>query len=249
MRELAGRLTVHTYALDAHTLKKARHDDAADRIDRVKGNLEACSTDCIHIHSGKSKNCIKMSICKILFLDHAKVIDLSEVEIFSLCTCKNSCAFRCIEEFSLLIEKLQGVPLLRIMRRRKDDAAVRLFENHGHLCRRRRTESGFHYIDSARDQSTAHKMLDHITGKTRILAHNHLVTLAARLRTTLAHLLAICICKLHYIKWRKALARSASDRATNSGNRFYKCHNLAKLHFYECNYKLNITFAPQTDKR
>jgi hypothetical protein len=56
-----------------------------------------------------------MCIGKVLFLDVTKRINVSEVELLSLSACEDGSTLLCVKELTLLIEKLKGVPLLRVM--------------------------------------------------------------------------------------------------------------------------------------
>ena len=57
-----------------------------------------------------------MRICKVFFFDIAKRINVSEVELLSLGACQDGSTFLRVQEFTLFIEKLKGVPLLRVVR-------------------------------------------------------------------------------------------------------------------------------------
>ena len=115
MGELTCRLTVHAHALYSHALEKTRHDDAADRIDSIESYLEMSVSHGFHIHCRKSKDSIKMIICKISFLYITEAVNIRKVEILALSTFENGGTFLGIEEFAFLVEKFEGIPLLRIM--------------------------------------------------------------------------------------------------------------------------------------
>ena len=211
MSELTCRIAVYANTLYTHTLEKAWHNDAAYRVHSVKGNLETCCTYSLYVNSRKLENRIKMCVCKILLLDDTKVVNLCEIEVFCLCASKNGSTFSRIEELTLLVEKLEGVPLLRVVRSCEDDTSVCLFEYNRHFCSRSRAKASLHYIHSASDEGTADELLYHIAGKTCVLSYNNLIALSRRLWSALAHLLAVCIAELYDIKWRKSLARCTAD--------------------------------------
>ena len=152
-----------------------------------------------------------MCISEVLLLDLSEVIHLCECEVLSLSACKHRCTLCRIKELTLLVEELEGVPLLRVMRSCKDDTSVSLFENHSHLCRRSRAESSLHNVNAASDQCSAHKVLDHVAGKTCVLTYNDLIALSRRLWSALAHLLAISVSELYNVKRRESLARCTAD--------------------------------------
>ena len=229
MCKLACRFTVYAYTFNSHTLKQTRHDDSADRVDSIKGNLESGLPDCLHIYCRKLKHRIDMSIGEILFLNNSKRINIRKVKVLSLGTRQNSRSFFRVKELSPLVKELKSIPLLRIVRGCKDDTSVCLFKHDSHFSGRSGSEAGLHDIHTAGDKSSAHKLLHHITGKTRILADYHLIPRVTGLRTTFPHLFTISVCELYNIKRRKALARSATYGSADSGNGFDQCHILKFL--------------------
>ena len=67
------------------------------------------------IACGESKDGIKMLIGKVSFLDISERIHICKCKVLLFSTLKDRSTFLRIEEFSLLVEKLEGIPLLRIM--------------------------------------------------------------------------------------------------------------------------------------
>ena len=216
MCEFACRLAVYAHTLYAKSFKKTRHDDAANRVYSIKGNLEMRISDCLHIHFRKCKHSIKVSVCVVLLLDYAKVIDLCETKVLSLSTLKDGSTFLCIEELALLVKEFECIPLLRIVGSGKDDASVRLLEHNRHFSGRSGGKTCLHHVHAAGDQCSADKLLHHVTGKTCVLSDYNFISLTLRLRKTLAHLLTVGICKLHDIQRRKALTRSAANCSANA---------------------------------
>ena len=90
-----------------------------------------------------------MSICKFLLLDYSEIIYCSKCKVFFLGTLENCRTFCRIKELTFLIEKLEGVPLLWIMRSSKDDTSISLLKNNGHLCSRSRSKTCLDYINTA----------------------------------------------------------------------------------------------------
>ena len=149
MGKLSCRFAVHANALDSHTLKKSRHDDAAYRIDGIESHLESGLAHSLDIDCRKRQHRIKMLIGKVTFFNISKRIHIRECEILSFGTFKNRRTFLSVEELSFLIKKLEGIPLLWIMGSRKDDSSVSFFENHRHFSCRSRGEACLHHIHAA----------------------------------------------------------------------------------------------------
>ena len=165
-----------------------------------------------------------MSIGKILFLNDTKRVNICKAEILSLSTCQNSCALFCIQELTLLVKEFESIPLLRIVRCRKDDTSICLFKHHCHFRCRSGSKTCLHHIHTAGNQRSADKLLHHISGKTGILADNNFISFAVSFRTTLSHLLAVSVSELYNVERRKPLARSAAYGSADAGNGFDQCH-------------------------
>ena len=116
----------------------------------------------LHINCRESEDCIKMLVREISFLDISERIYIGECKVLLLSTLKDRSAFLSVKELSLLIKKLEGIPLLRIMGSCEDDTSVSIFKHYSHLCGRSRSKACLHNIDTACYEGTAHKLLYHI---------------------------------------------------------------------------------------
>ena len=115
MGEIAVRIAVHAYALDSHSLEKPRHYYSADGVDSIQNHLEAGGPDCLHIDVFQFQHLVQMPVGKVFLRDGSDGIDVCKLEVPGLGAVQNCLTLSGIEELSLLIEKLQGVPLPRVV--------------------------------------------------------------------------------------------------------------------------------------
>ena len=133
MGEVSCRFAVELDAFHAQPLEKTWHDDAADRVDGVQDDLEPGSGDGFLVHLFQRQDSIQVHVGIVLFRNLAKAVDPGEIESFSFSEVQDSLAFGSSEEFSLVIQQLEGIPLPRVVGGGQDDASVGSGESHSHL--------------------------------------------------------------------------------------------------------------------
>ena len=138
--------------------------------------------DGLDIHSLKRQDRVQMLVGVVVFRDVSKIVHIREIEVLGGGKVEYGLALGGGQELSLVVQKFEGVPLPRIVRGRKDDAAVGLGERHGQLRGRRGGETCPHHIHATGHESPHDKVLDHPAGQPRVLADNDLVLSAVWLR-------------------------------------------------------------------
>ncbi len=76
-----------------------------------------------------------------------------------------------IKKFTILIQKLQSVPLCRIVACRQYYSSAGIFFNHGNFSSRRCGQSNVNHIKSHRHESAAYQLAYHRAGNTRITSY------------------------------------------------------------------------------
>ena len=180
--ELPGRLAVESDALHSESLQQPGHHDAAHRVDRIQHHLEAVCADTLRIHQRMSQDSLHVRVGKVLLHVRAQRIHIAVREAFAVGYLNQFRTLGGIEELPVLIEQLEGIPLLGIVRSRQDDTSVGLLEDHGHLHSRSGGQTGVDHVYAAGSQGSADYLVHHGARDTGITSHHHLeaaVTLAA----------------------------------------------------------------------
>ena len=116
-----------------------------------------------------------MLVGEVVFGDFAECIDRGEVEVAFFGEVEYGLAFCCGEEFALIVEEFEGVPLARIVGCGDDDAAVCSGHFDCEFGGRCGCEAALDYINAAADNGAAHQLLDHLSGQSRIPSHHEFV--------------------------------------------------------------------------
>ena len=228
--EVAVRRAVDGDAFHAQTFEQTRHDDGAYGIDRIEDDLEVRIADGFLVHGFQVNDRLDMLVGEIMFRDMTQFIHTAEVEILGRSAVQDSLALGRIEEFTLLIEEFQGVPLTRVVGGGQDDAAVRTGHYNSQFRGRRRGIASLDDIDATGDESTDNQLLDHLAGDAGVLADDHLVALPFCLRTPFAEFLRIGVGEFDDVDRGQRLARSTADGTADTGNGFNQGHSI--LFFY-----------------
>ena len=155
--------------------------------------------------------------------DAAYRVHLGKYEVLVLGKREHPFALGVVEELSALVEQLQGVPLLGVVRRGYDDSAVGLMRYHGHLGTRGGAQSDVYHVGAATRQRALYYVVHHVARNTRVASDYYGKPFAVVL---LAHEAHVGRRELHDVDGRKVVALRAADGAANAGNRFNQCHLL-----------------------
>ena len=91
--------------------------------------------DCIDIYKFQPQHSIDMATVKrIVKGTTAQTVYLGIIEIFCFCDVEHLCAVSGSQEFSFVVEQLQGIPLAWVMRSCDNDAAISLGHAYGQFC-------------------------------------------------------------------------------------------------------------------
>ena len=180
--KLSRRLAVELHALHSECLQQVRHHYTAHRVDGIQHHLEAMGADTLSIHQRMGQDGLHMRVGKVLLHVRAQRIHIAVLEPLAVGYLNQFRTLGGIEELPVLIEQLEGIPLLGIVRSRQDDTSVGLLEDHGHLHSRSGGQTGVDHVYAAGSQGSADYLVHHGARDTGITSHHHLeaaVTLAA----------------------------------------------------------------------
>ena len=97
-------------------LEEFRQDDAAHGVDAVESYLEVLLLDGGNVHKVETQHHVYMFlVIGVVFEVFAQSVNVGEVKVFCLSNLQNFVAFVGIEEFALLVEELEGVPMAGVM--------------------------------------------------------------------------------------------------------------------------------------
>ena len=214
--------TVKLHHFGSELTQKSGDDCAAYRIDGIHHHLEPLLSHGGYIHERQCQHGIYMYLIERRTLDNlSDFIDSREKHIVRLGIRKHLLALLVAQELAGRIEKFQRIPLLRVVAGRDDYASVGLVMDNGHLRAGCCAESDIHHIGSAAEKGSFDQVGHHFAREPRIASNHYL---GARNAAALANQTQVGRRELHHVERRKIVSRNASDSASDSGNRFYKCH-------------------------
>ena len=219
MLEVAGRLTVQFfYVLNPQSLQQFGQDNSPYRIDAINSHVEIRLTDSLHVHQVKGQDTINMLlvISQVLAV-RAQFVHLCILKGFGLRNAQHFVAFLLVEELTLLVQQLQGVPLLGVMRSGQDDAAAGAFHGHGQFGSRSGGKVDVHHIPAHTHQGTDHHVLHHFSGKAGVTSYHNFITLHC---TRLANQGRISRCELHDIQRVQPFTGLSANSTADAGYGF-----------------------------
>ena len=153
--------------------------------------------------------------------DVSDLVDRGVVERLLLGHGEDLLALDVGEEFTVVVQQFEGVPLAGIVRGGEDDAAVGLAGDDGHLGAGRGAESDVDDVGAAGEQRTLDQIHDQFARQAGVAADDDGEFLA---RIAACDQARIGGREFHDVERRKVLASGASDGATDSRNGFDKRH-------------------------
>ena len=180
--EVAGRLAVEFHDFNAKFLEQLGNNYAADGVDAVADNAEIRFPDSLDIDESEVQHFLDMILGIILEDDVAERIafivgrrlglrllacvglgsDGREVEILSLGNLEHLFTSGLVEELSVAVEQLEGVPLNGVVAGRKDDAAIGLFGSDSNLGGRSGGHADVDDIKAHADEGAADTLIEHL---------------------------------------------------------------------------------------
>ena len=147
--------------------------------------------------------------------DFADFVHLREVELHILRKRQNSLTLSIIQELTTLVQELQCVPLLGIVRSGDDDTAISLVTNHSHLRSGGSAETYVDNIHTTSEERSLDQIVHHLTRDSGITTHDDRKALSA---IFLVHKTCIRSGKFHHIDRGQIITRHASDSTSDTRN-------------------------------
>ena len=164
MLEVTGSFAVELlYMLHAQLFKQLRQDDAAHRVHAVDGHVEVGLADSLYIHQGECQHAVDMLlvVAQVLAVA-AQLIHFGVGELFGFGDAEHFVALLLVEEFAMLVQQFQGVPLTGIMRGGQDDTTTSTLHHHSQFCGRRRGQVDIYHVPAHTHQGTYYDVLHHL---------------------------------------------------------------------------------------
>ena len=158
----------------------------------------------------------------IIFCIFTESIYISILEVFLLCNAQYLATIGCSKELTLLVEKLESIPLAWVMRSCDDDTTGSTTHGYSQLCSRSSSQTDVQYIVTHTHQSSTNYILYHLARDTCITANHDGVALRSTATTDEC---SVSRCKLDDVERIQSIARWTADRSTDTRNRLNQCHN------------------------
>ena len=205
-----------SHGLNTQLFQQFGKNDATDRVHTVKRNLEVCLFNRLNVYQCQILNQIYvLLIIRIVFTIRTQMIYIGIFEIFSFSNTQHFVSFFLIQELTFFVQKLQCVPLARIMRCSQDNTTASTFHRHSNFCCRGRSQTDVYYIEAHTHQRSTNHIFHHFAGNTGVTANHNLVALHLG---RLADQSCIRRCKLNNIQRVQRIPRFSSDSTTDTGN-------------------------------
>ena len=124
--EVARRFTVELlYGAHTQLSQQFGQHDTTYRVHTIDSHLEISLADSLHVYEVKCKHAIYMLlVIRVVLCIVTHVVDVGKLECLGSSNRENFISLGSIEELALLIEELEGIPLLGVMACGKDDTTT-----------------------------------------------------------------------------------------------------------------------------
>ena len=154
----------------------------------------------------------------VVFDIFAQMVHIGILEVFCLSNTEYLVAVLLVEELSLAVEQLEGIPLAGVMGSGNDDAAVGSAHAYSQFGGGSGGESDIDDVVAIAHEGTADHVLDHLAGDAGVTANDNAAAGVSPLSSFLSPLNKGSIggYKLHDVQWIQRIAGRASDRTTDA---------------------------------
>ena len=151
----------------------------------------------------------------IILCIFTKVVNISILEVFLLCDAQHLITVSCCKELTLLVEKLEGVPLAWVVRSSDDDTASRTTHGNSQLGGRSSSQADVQHIVAHTHQGATNHILHHLARDTCITTYYDGVALRSTATTDEG---SVCRSKLDNVERIQCIARWTADCSTDTRN-------------------------------
>ena len=212
---MSGSLTVELYnVFHAERTEQLGDDDAAYGVDSIYRHSEVGFGNRVAVHEFKGEHLVYvLAVVGGVDLFVAELHHVGKLIRVVGCNGEHLFALGVVEEFSLLVEELQGVPLGGVVGCGDDYAAAGSFGHNGHFGGGSRGEADVDNIKSHAAESGNNDAAHHLSGEACVATHHDNVGCAG---CGAAYECCICGGKFHDIKWRESFAGGTANCAADA---------------------------------
>ena len=176
--------------------------------------MEVGLADSLHIHQRQAEHEVDMFlVIGVVLAVRTQVIYVCILEVFCFGDAEHLVSLGLVEEFALLVEKLQRVPHTGVMAGGDDNAAACTLHGHSNLGGGGRGQTDVDHIETHAHQGSAHHILDHLTTDTCITTHHYLV---AGDLCSAAYECSVGRCELHNVEGIKSVPCSSANGSADA---------------------------------
>ena len=214
MGEVARRFAVQQCIFHTDLVEQFGQDNASDRVDCVYTDTELAGFNGFQVCQFECFHCVDVALVERVVLPVvSKLVYVGIVEIFLFCYVEHGSTVCSRQEFALVVQQFQCVPLAWIVRCRYNNATIGTFHAHGKLRSRCSCQANVHYIGANTHERAAHYVLYHLAGDACIASDNNLQLLS---RVLSCNVSSISRCEFNNVKWVQSVARRSANGTPNA---------------------------------
>ena len=167
--------------LHAELIQQFGQNDTAHAVHAVECYAEIGFPDGFYIHEVKSEHHIDvlLVVCIVLAI-RTEVVNVGIFEVLCLCDAEHLVTFFFVEELTLCVEQLQGIPHTGIMTGGDDDTAACAFHCDGNFCGGCGSEADVDNVEAHAHECAANHILDHRPGDACVATDHDFIALYRR---------------------------------------------------------------------
>ena len=177
MGKASCRLAIEFYdifILHAKRTQKLGNHDTADGIHGIDSHFEVGTADRIRIDKRQREHCIDMTpvICRV-GIHLSEALDRCEAVTAFCRYTQHFLSLGIIEKFATFVQKLEGIPLARVVRCGQDKTSACFFTCHGKLCCRSGSKIYVDHIKAHSHKRAYYQVAHHFSGYACVAAYDN----------------------------------------------------------------------------
>ena len=212
--KLAVRLAVELHNLATELLQECGDYNTANRVYGVHYNLELACLNLLNINELECKHLVDVCRVEVLARNHlSDIVNIREDEVLLLGQSEHQLTLLSIEELTLLVEELERIPLLRVVRCGDDDTTVSLVCDNCHLGTRCGAETYIDYIHATTEECTLDDVVHHLARDTCVATYDDTQLLGLILACNKA---SVGDSKLNDVDWSEVFTHLSANCTADS---------------------------------
>ena len=153
----------------------------------------------------------------VVLLLTSQVVHVGIIKVLGLGQTEHLLALGISQEFAIVVQQFQGIPLFGVVRSGNDDAATGMLTHHGKFSSGSRGKADVNDIKAHASKRSDNSVKHHAARQARVTSNNDDTRLDGRVA---AHEGSVCRSELDDIKRREAITGTAADGTADSRYRF-----------------------------